>query len=87
MSVELATPGATPTPDTPPATCGEQRDEHGRRIALSFESKTVQPVAPPADCWLVALYGSGHSLQALATAMRLATESGVNALDLVTVHH
>ena len=46
----------------------------------------VRPVAPPADCWLVALDGSGHALQALAAARRLATESGVNTFDLATVH-
>ena len=87
MTLAPITPALMLAQDVPPAPCGEQRDEHGRRIALSFESNTVRPVAPPADCWLVALDGSGHSLQALETAMRLATESGVNALDLVTVHH
>ena len=66
---------------------GERRDEHGRRIALTFDSTLVRPVAPPADCWCVALDGSRHSMHALTEAMRLATESGARTLDLGTVHH
>jgi len=80
-------PDVLPVKDAPPATFSEQRDEHGRRVTLSFESGTARPAAPPAGCWLVALDGSGYSLHALAAAMRLATESGVNTLDLATVHH
>lgn len=71
--------------DTLPAPCREQRDESGRRIAVTFESRTVQPIAPSNDCWLVALDGSKHSMHALATAMSLASESGMHTLDLAHV--
>lgn len=69
------------------APSGERRDEHGRRIALTFDSSIVRPVAPPADCWCVALDGSRHSMHALTQAMQLAAESGVRTLDLGTVEH
>ncbi len=76
----------TPVATTVPQPCREQRDADGRRISVTFESGSGQPaVLPAGDCWLVALDGSGHSMHALAQAMRLATESGVHALDLVNV--
>ena len=74
-----ADPNALPT--------GERRDEHGRRIGLTFDSTLVQPTAPPADCWCVALDGSRHSMHALSQAMQLAAESGTRTLDLGVVHH
>jgi len=73
--------------DTHARPTGERRDEHGRRIALTFDSTLVRPVAPPADCWCVALDGSRNSMHALTQAMQLATECGVRTLDLGTVHH
>lgn len=86
------------TPPAPPAAAvlhaeahavpaGERRDEHGRRIALTFDSTLVRPNAPPEACWCVALDGSHHSMHALTEAMQLAAESGVCTLDLGTVHH
>ena len=70
---------------TVPEPRGEQRDEDGRRIAVTFESVQIQPDVPAGDCWLVALDGSGHAMHALARAMRLAIESGACVLDLVNV--
>lgn len=66
---------------------GEQRDGHGRRIALTFESTLVLPLTPPEECWCVAIDGSRHSMQALTQAMQLAAESGVCTVDIGTVHH
>jgi nucleotide-binding universal stress UspA family protein len=87
----MSTPATTAAPildaDTHAVPTGERRDEHGRRIALTFDSTLVRPIAPPADCWCVALDGSRHSMHALTEAMQLATESGVCTLDLGTVHH
>lgn len=87
----MSTPATTAAPvldaDAHVVPTGERRDEHGRRIALTFHSTLVRPIAPPADCWCVALDGSRHSTHALTEAMRLATESGVHTLDLGTVHH
>jgi nucleotide-binding universal stress UspA family protein len=65
----------------------ERRDEHGRRIALSFHSTLARPLAPPSECWCVALDGSQHSMHALTKAMQLAAESGARTLELATVHH
>ena len=73
--------------DAHAAPTGERRDEHGRRIALTFDSTLARAIAPPADCWCVAIDGSRHSMHALNAAMQLATESGVCTLDLGTVHH
>ena len=87
MPITSPTPVASIEPYTVPQPCREQRDADGRRISVTFESGQVRPAAPTGDCWLVALDGSGHSLHALAQAMRLATESGVHALDLVNVQH
>ncbi|MDC8772632.1 universal stress protein [Roseateles albus] len=87
----MSTPSntAAPVSDTggPSSATGERRDEFGRRIALTFESTVARPVAPPAKCWCVAFDGSGHSIHALTQAMQLATESGVNTLDIATVQH
>lgn len=66
---------------------GERRDEHGRRVELTFVSTLMRPIAPPEDCWCVAIDGSRHSMHALTHAMELATESGVYTLDIGTVHH
>ena len=85
MSNAPTTTIATIDQGTVPEPRGEQRDDDGRRIAVTFESGRVQPAVPAGDCWLVALDGSGHSMHALARAMRLATESGVRVLDLVNV--
>lgn len=87
----MSVPSSTVAPVTSAGPVGapasERRDEHGRRIALTFESTAVRPVVPTANCWCVALDGSGHSMHALTQAMQLATESGVNTLDIATVHH
>ncbi|GEM_PF-514183 len=87
----MSTPARTAAPkldaDGLAAPSCERRDAHGRRIALTFDSSIVRPVAPPADCWFVALDGSGHSMHALAEALQLALESGVRTLDLGTVQH
>lgn len=87
----MATPATTAAPtldaDTLAAPSGERRDDHGRRIALTFDSSILRPVAPPADCWFVAIDGSRHSMHALTKAMQLAAESGVRTLDIGTVHH
>lgn len=40
---------------------GEQRDGHGRHIALTFESTLVLPLMPPEDCWCVAIGARGLS--------------------------
>ena len=85
MSITSSIPVATIDPYTVPQPCREQRDADGRRISVTFESGPGQPAVPAGDCWLVALDGSRHSLHALAQAMRLATKSGVPALDLVNV--
>ena len=85
MSSVPTTTIATIDQRTVPQPRGEQRDEDGRRIAVTFESGRVQPAVPAGDCWLVALDGSGHSMHALARAVRLATESGARVLDLVNV--
>lgn len=85
MSITSSIPIATIEPYSVPQPFREQRDADGRRISVTFESGQGPPAVPAGDCWLVALDGSGHSLHALAQAMRLATESGVNALDLVDV--
>ena len=85
MSNAPTTTIATIDQGTVPQPRGEQRDDDGRRIAVTFESGRVQPAVPAGDCWLVALDGSGHSMHALARAMRLATESGARVLDLVNV--
>ena len=85
MSITSSIPVATIDPYTVPQPCREQRDADGRRISVTFESRPGQPAVPAGDCWLVALDGSRHSLHALAQAMRLATKSGVPALDLVNV--
>ena len=87
MSSERTTPAATLAPDAPQVPSREQRDEHGRRIAVTFESDRFRRISSTADHWLVALDGSGHSLHALNEAIELAVERGVTALDLVTVHH
>lgn len=80
------------TPDTPesmsdaramPRPCREERDSDGRLVAVTFESERLPEPLPAGACWLVALDGSGHALQALSHAMRLAQESSVPALDLV----
>jgi nucleotide-binding universal stress UspA family protein len=83
-----ATPAAaTLDVEMRPVPTSERRDEHGRLIALTFDSSLVPPIASPATCWCVALDGSRHSMHALNEAMQLATESGVCTLDLGTVHH
>jgi nucleotide-binding universal stress UspA family protein len=87
MPLERTTAGAALAPDVPTLPSREQRDEHGRRIAVTFESDRFGRIASTADRWLVALDGSWHSLQALNEAIELAVERGVPALDLVTVHH
>ena len=84
-SLASTSPVASIKPYSVPQPCREQRDADGRRISVTFESGRVQPAVPAGDCWLVALDGSGHSMHALALAMRLATESGVRVLDLVNV--
>lgn len=68
-----------------PPPCLEERDSDGRLVALRFESGPIPASTPSNACWLVALDGSGHALQALRQAMRLALDSGVPALDLVNV--
>ena len=87
MSTPSSSAAAISDTQTPGAPTGERRDEHGRRIALTFESTLVRPVAPPANCWCVAIDGSKHSMYALTQAMQLATESGRSTLDIATVHH
>ena len=87
MTTPATTAAQTLDADTHPAPTGERRDEHGRRVALTFESSLMRPIAPPEDCWCVAIDGSRHSMHALTQAMQLATESGVCTLDLGTVHH
>ena len=85
MSTAFTTPAAALESGTVPARCGEQRDGEGRLISVTCESAPVQAAASAADRWLVALDGSGHSMHALAMAVRLAAESGTHALDLVNV--
>jgi len=85
MSIASTTRVSIIDPTTSAEPCREQRDEDGRRIAVTFESGRVQPAAPARNCWLVALDGSGRSLHALARAMRLAFDSGACGLDLVNV--
>jgi nucleotide-binding universal stress UspA family protein len=87
MSTSATTVAPMLDADAQAVPTGERRDEHGRRIALTFESTHERPLAPPADCWCVALDGSRHSMQALTQAMQLAAESGVFTLDIGTVHH
>jgi len=48
MSTPAANPATPLDPDAHFVPTREQRDEHGRRIALSFDSILVQPAAPPA---------------------------------------
>ena len=86
MSTSATTADLTLDAQTRALPTGERRDEHGRRIALTFVSTLVRPIAPPADCWCVAIDGSRHSMQALAQAMQLPTKSGVCTLDIGTVH-
>lgn len=87
MSTIFTTPGATLDPGAMSAPRAEQFDGEGRLISVTFESAPVQAAAAAADRWLVALDGSGHSMHALAMAVRLAAESGTHALDLVNVQH
>jgi len=87
MTTPAITAAQTLDAYTHPAPTDERRDEHGRRVALTFDSTLVRPIAPPANCWCVAIDGSRHSMHALTQAMQLATESGVRTLDLATVHH
>jgi nucleotide-binding universal stress UspA family protein len=87
MSMPSSTTASLSDADSHAEPTGERRDEHGRRIALTFESARVRPVAPPANCWCVAIDGSAHSMHALTQAMQLAAESGANTLDIATVHH
>ena len=53
--------------------------------ASRSRSSPVRSAAPADDRWLVALDGSRHAIQALASAIRLANESGVREIDLVNV--
>ena len=82
---------AAPSPATGIDTVGvpepvlERLDELGRLIAATFESPADAPRAPANDCWLVALDGSAHSMQALAAAQRLAIDRGVQSIELVNV--
>lgn len=87
MSTSTTTAAMTLDADTGALPTGERRDEHGRRIALTFDSTLVRPIAPPTECWCVAIDGSRHSMDALSQAMQLAAESGVRTLDLGAVHH
>ena len=68
---------------TPPSS-NPLRDSDGRLIGLTLTSTPLPVTVPSSSCWLVALDGSDHALQALTQAMRLAKESGVPALDLVS---
>ena len=82
---ESAPAAQTITSATMPQPMREQRDDNGRRIAVTFES--AHPPFPSAanDSWLVAIDGSEHAMNALAMAERLSTEAGVRVLDLVNV--
>lgn len=68
--------------ETPPS-CNEQRDSEGRLTALTLTSTRHPATLPPSSCWLVALDGSSHALNALSQAMQLAKDSGSPALDLI----
>lgn len=84
------TPAAAPSDaqtQPVPVPVHERRDQHGRRVALTFHATVVPPVAPSSECWCVAIDGSRHAMQALSQAMQLAADSGVHTLDLGTVHH
>lgn len=70
---------------TAPQPCIERHDADGRLVSVTFQSRALQRPDAAGDDWLVALDGSEHALKALNVAMRLCTESGARALDLVNV--